>query len=546
MDEHSNFGSKQIVAVSLLLCFTSFFIILFFLYPTYHSADDNYLLYEMSGALGNGPTNLLHYNYTWHPYLTYLLKRLFQTFPGQNWYSICLYSLHFISWFCLVTVILRRLSFKLALLLILLFFVVFEAQLLLRITYTNTSIILGIAALIYLGDKILLEKRLTLPNLLNPFLLLVIASMLRPHVLIPLIAVFLVLLPMFSIRRIVFIGLVFSLALCSFLVLNAAHEEYYKRNIPAWSSKEAYRQAVVNFDNHSKQLDTTRLTPKQILQKQWLENGILIDTSFLTTADIRNITNTRRKLARRLAVKTELYWLFTNNRLFILTSAGILFFSVVLSKRSNQKKAILILQALAVFAICTFLLLFMKLPYYLFPALLFFYSLCCMLPFMSNQEGLTFHVTRRYLMLAFCIGCISWGGVRLHKLSKENTEGQKAFTNAWQEISRNSDKLFIAPYFSIPLDDLGVFTSPLRHPMTNVVFKNSLMNHGHEKTYQRFGINSAKDLFISRNVRFLSPNTHLIQKYFELHYGQKLVSIRPAENYKHLMVTELHIETGVH
>src|SRR5688500_8973863 len=155
MDEHSNFGSKQIVALSLLLCFTSFFIILFFLYPTYHSADDNYLLYEMSGALGNGPTNLLHYNYTWHPYLTYLLKRLFQTFPGQNWYSICLYSLHFTSWFCLLTVILRRLSFKLALLLILLVFVVFEAQLLLRITYTNTSIILGIAALIYLGDKIL-------------------------------------------------------------------------------------------------------------------------------------------------------------------------------------------------------------------------------------------------------------------------------------------------------------------------------------------------------------------------------------------------------
>lgn len=152
------------------------------------------------------------------------------------------------------------------------------------------------------------------------------------------------------------------------------------------------------------------------------------------------------------------------------------------------------LPALALLMMGAILLVYRKLPYYFIPLTLFWYSCCAILFFIHRQPARIAPIPK-YLFALFCFLAIIWGGIRLYKLNKKNIEGQENFLNAWQELSRNSDKLFIAPYFSIPFDDLGVFISPLKYPLPNVVFKNSLMNHAHKQVYKKYGIQSTEDLF---------------------------------------------------
>ena len=132
----------------------------------------------------------------------------------------------------------------------------------------------------------------------------------------------------------------------------------------------------------------------------------------------------------------------------------------------------------------------------------------------------------------------------MYKENKKNIAGHQAFVNAWREISANADKLFIAPYFSIPFDDIGVFESPFRYPLPNVVFKNSLTHHAHEKACARFGIQSAADLYRSDKVRFVGPTVPLIQQYYRLQTGQSISVVTPPEKYRYLMVTQLSLTQG--
>jgi|GEM_PF-6349302 len=542
MDEHAILPFKQRWIVSFFIPFVLFLVIIIFFYPTYHSADDNYLLYEMSGAFGNGATNLLHYNYTWHPYLTYPLKKLFELFPGENWYSISLYSLHFLSWLCLTNIIFRRISFLSASFLVLILFAVFGSQFLLRITYSNTSILLTIAALMYLGDKVFSRRNLTVVNYVITVVLLAVAGMLRFHVLIPFMVLFLTLLSFRSRKNISEIVLVYFISFSLLFILNKAHKNYYERHISDWSKKEAYRQAVLSYDNHSKQIDTAKMSAKMNLQNSWLKNGIILDTNFLNSTDIRNIVQ-RKKSARNFKdLRGELYWLLTNNRLYMITTAGMLFFCLTMVNVPNRKKVIIILPGLALLSMCAYLLLFMKLPHYFLSVTLFFYSCCCILFFISNAPG-RFHSLQKYGLIVFWMGCITWGAVRLYKLNKENIEGQKMFFDAWNELSPNKDKLYIAPYFSIPFDDLGVFISPLKYPLPNVVFKNSLMNNAQEQAYKRFGIRSSNDLFLNEHIRFIGTSAPLVQEYYERSHGVKLEVVQTPEKYNHLMVTLFQIKS---
>ena len=113
---------------------------------------------------------------------------------------------------------------------------------------------------------------------------------------------------------------------------------------------------------------------------------------------------------------------------------------------------------------------------------------------------------------------------------------------AWEQINRNQDKLYIAPYYSIPFDDIFIFTSPNRYPIKNVVYKNQLMNDAHRSIYNRFGITSTKDLFINPNVRFITPRPDLISRYFStVHGGAVQVSV-PGEQYTRLPVSIITAE----
>lgn len=520
--------------LSLFVCLILFSGIFVFLFPTYHSSDDNILAYQMGGAFGDPPTNLLHYNFTWHPWLGSILAKLFSRFPDINWYSFCLIFFHFISWLLIANTIFKRCSLSFSLLVVISLFVVFEAQFLLRPTYTNTSIVLAIASIGFIVDKGLSDDKF---RKLNGFIFLVFigcAALLRLHVIIPfalLLLVSLLLMQRFKMKT------VFSLVLAGiFLVLLLQHfhkEKYLK--IPGWQDEEEYRQAVLRFDNHFKKPDTTLMQRDLLLKYQWLDNGILIDKQFLDTASIRRVIEYKTGKRKFSELKDELYWLFQNNRLSIVTAALFLFFAFVGSVTTVTRKGVLFMLAGAILSACWYLLVYMKLPYYLPLSLLYFLSLISIIFYVHHRQP----SGKKVVKTLFAIGlaaCTAWGVIRLVKVSNENKEGQEEFLQAWEQVNHNRDKLYIAPYYSIPFDDIFIFTSPNRYPLKNVVFKNQLMNDAHRSTYDRFGITSSKDLFINPNVRFITPRPDLISQYFSIVHGSAVQVNVPGEQYTNLPV----------
>src|SRR5688500_9050369 len=78
--------------------------------PLLNSDDDAFFMYLLSGAVGEPPTALLHYNYGWHPWLGMIIKNLFIASPSVNWYAVFLLVLHVAGYTAILYVFLKRLS----------------------------------------------------------------------------------------------------------------------------------------------------------------------------------------------------------------------------------------------------------------------------------------------------------------------------------------------------------------------------------------------------------------------------------------------------
>lgn len=74
------------MAISLGVLF--FGVSLCFFLPVLNSDDDVFLMYQLSGGFGEPPGNLLHFDHVIHPWLGFLLSRLFVLDPQVNWYSL--------------------------------------------------------------------------------------------------------------------------------------------------------------------------------------------------------------------------------------------------------------------------------------------------------------------------------------------------------------------------------------------------------------------------------------------------------------------------
>ena len=225
---------------SLLIFFIPavlFSIILLAFYPTYHSADDNYFLYEMSGANGNGATNLLQYDYGMHPYLIYPVKFMFGIFPGVNWYSLLLYCLHFLSWVIIFKAFLDRFALWDAMFIGTVLFFVFGAQFLLRVTYTNTSAVTAIAALTHLMSTVSAKGKVDRVDCIMSAVLLIMAGLLRVHVIIPFAGLCLVFFAAYPARKLLPVFFVYATVIAGLFVLNLIQKDYYRAHITDWDQK---------------------------------------------------------------------------------------------------------------------------------------------------------------------------------------------------------------------------------------------------------------------------------------------------------------------
>src|SRR5690242_19884973 len=142
-----NTHDKKPIYYSLAVSTFLFVALFLFTHPVYNSDDDFYFLYTLAGGHIAAPTNVLHYLYSLNPIITYLIPKLFVSFPHFNWYSFFLVSVHYVSCFYLVFSLLKQYKTRIAIFSFLVFFVCIESKLLLYINYSSSAVITTFAGL---------------------------------------------------------------------------------------------------------------------------------------------------------------------------------------------------------------------------------------------------------------------------------------------------------------------------------------------------------------------------------------------------------------
>ena len=117
-----------------------------FFCPIYHSRDDVFLLYLLSGGFGNTPTELLHYNYGMHPLISVFLKYFFVAWPNTNWLSLSIVMLLAISGSVLFYILLQQQKRFVAFILYLLFFLIVLCWSFLHLNFSVVSSVSAMAA----------------------------------------------------------------------------------------------------------------------------------------------------------------------------------------------------------------------------------------------------------------------------------------------------------------------------------------------------------------------------------------------------------------
>ncbi len=506
--------NKRILLGSCLLLFG---LALWLGHPVYGSGDDVYLLYLMGGGFGAPPTALLHYNYLMHPGLGIPLSALFTYFPVVNWYSLALYGGHLTACLLLANLLsgTRNLSGALTALLVLL--AVFEIPFLLQPTFSNTALVLSVAAL----TGLLAEAQRpagSLARMLPYLIVLLVASLFRFHVLIPIIVTSLpFMLTVARRQKITALLLHLTVGGCCLFLLHAAQVRFYERRIPGWDQEEQYRQAVFDLVNRPLNKQIASGDPAAAMKQgrlELLENGMFWDRRFLSVGAIRAL-GSQTRLATALEApgfSSTLYWLFTNNRLYLAVLAAAMA-TLALTIRGNCRRWLAPLASLALaLGMTGGLLVFGKLPPYFLEGMLLgvsFYWAVLTAPFLPAAAGY-----RQGLNWLGAACLLVWAGIRMEKTAAFNQAANRRFVCAWQQVHARADSLFIVTDNRFPLDYFSVWQSPNRFPLANLLYRDLLFNHTEQDLYRRFSIRDPGDLATGSRVFFLGGAEQSIPFYY--------------------------------
>lgn len=476
------------VGVNLIL----FWGLWLFFCPIYHSRDDVFLLYLLSGGFGNTPTELLHYNYGMHPLLGVFLKYFFVAWPNTNWLSLSIVMLLAISGSVLFYILLQQQKRVVAFILYLLFFLIVLCWSFLHLNFSVVSSVSAMAAaglLFYYSKN---NKRWFC--YVWPLLLLILASFYRIHTIIP---VAIVLAPLFftvanKTDRLKFVITIFFACVLIF-TLNKQHVAYYKKHIPGWEKEEAYRQAafnLVNQDVHYKTGDQK----KQDIKTKMITYGFFFDKKFFNLEHIRKMTKGIFLLKTFKETKFALYWLVIENKVFLLL---LFFIGIITFFYFETKNQIWLASSLFVaLLLVLFLLLYLKLPYYIVPVLIG----SVVSGFIALAPPISIPPKKIYLSLFIALLLLSYSFIRLHKMNSVNKQKKAIFNLAVNQFSSRKDSFFVLIDPGFPIDYFPATSSPIDLPLTNVIFNGHFINNEADKMLKRNGIEGLQDLWRNKKV----------------------------------------------
>lgn len=518
--EKNAFLFSLLVTAILLSLFTSITT------PLLNSGDDAFMMYTLAGGFGEAPTNLLHYNPIWHQWLGGLMSNLFSVIPGVNWYSIALLVYHWLGLTAVFYVMLRTLKLSSAVLLFLTLFIFIETRLLLSLNLTGAALVAGTGA-VFLVTYLAKQQRIT--NWLTVFavLLLLLAGMLRLHVIVLVILLFLPLLFFrFSKMQIVQVVTIFFLSGIILFGLNKLQEQYYIRHIPGWRKQEAFRQGLFYAYNRPIKENVPRGVFKDSTEQELFFSSFLYDSVKFTPERVMEISRniTRERWLDEKEDRLGLYWFFFELRIYLvlfIVFAGLL----VINKQLKQLRY-WALPVLAVLFIYAYLFVFLKMTATIHLGLLFILWIQFSATIQSDTKFFPGKKSSTFLISGILLLLLAWMFVRLYKENIANKGRQQKFRCVMNEMNQQKDKLFIATDDSFPLGYFYIWDVPEQYPVTNLLYKDRLLTHTYLQTLNRYGIKDLnKALAEDKRILLLGRKLPSLEKVI---IGSKLSERNPA------------------
>ena len=512
-----------LVAAFINLCLFVTLLVLF--NPIYDTNEDVYILYQLSGGFGSPPTELVHYNYGMHPYLNILIKNLFSYYPGINWYSIVLLVSHYMACCIILFEIIKRNKKVYAFLLYLSLYIIFEARLLLTINFTNSAIILAVAGLLllFLNDT---NRRPSIQQVVLPILILLFASLLRIHVLVPLVGISIPFLFLHPYRKkFITVSLALIVAAGLILTFNLLHESYYKAKIPGWQPEENYRQRIYSFYNHSNLKNPTTWS-KWNTEMGIIASGSPIDTNFISSQKLVQMEKDLKvpgTYSPKMSQTKNWFWI--NNRIFFLMV-------VILMAISIKTKNLFLVSATSLILITSglyILNLYAKSLEYLKISCLFLFGLFVVVYFFENNLS-----KRVAALLNFSTILISiWGTIQLYKADQKNIFQTKLFRLAAQEISKRPNQLFVVTSDTFPLQKFYIFDTPRQFLLRNFLAGEHFLQNIYKPVFAQYGIAQLNELPLHSNVLFWGKRVPALENYLGVVHGREILVSEIMDDFQH-------------
>ena len=128
---------------------------------------------------------------------------------------------------------------------------------------------------------------------------------------------------------------------------------------------------------------------------------------------------------------------------------------------------------------------------------------------------------------------------RIAKINEKNRQHHQLFLKAYQEIARHPDTLFVITEDVFPMDYIGVFDTPKKYPVTNMLYKDLLFNNVAAPTLDRFGMSDIREIWTSHHTLFWGRQTHVIRDYFLSVYHQDIQFSTPLPEFPFREVRKL-------
>jgi hypothetical protein len=507
-------------------CINLFLFLLFnlFLFPIFNSGDDVFLMYTVSGGFGEPPTNLLHYNHIWHPALGWLVKTMFINFPAVNWYSVFLMTLNGFSCTVILSILFKKFEFKTALVLYFIFFFFIEMRMLLSLNFTAAA---GVAAVA--GHMLLLENVKTKKNKpdLVAVIFLLLAGLLRLHVTAAISLFFFPCFLFYALKEYKKWGVTLTIVWGMLLLLNAQHQNFYKKNINGWQEQENYRQSMFSFINQTSNFPALAgenvMTP---VEQSFISSAFFLDTSVLTSRKFSELSKIGKgkKTFEINEFSRGMYWLYIDLRAYIL----LLLIGLYGSWRANILKPLLRKWLPFLFfagGLYFVLLLFYKMT----PALYLCFMMMGWVYLVFVLSGLRSDSNHKWTLknysMFFLLLPFTWMTIRIFKNNNLNKEKHRRFECFITEINRYPANLFIATDDFLPLGSYYIWDPPSQNKLSNFIYKDRAITFMYGQTLKRYGI---AELMTSV---YKNPNIFLV--------GRELPALKNYYYEKHKVCIEI-------